>query len=78
METATRLELTKDMIGEMFMTREGAVVQMIRWSDDVINYPVILSNGVRDAQGRFWCSGADDLGDLIKHLPKSEYPEYYL
>jgi len=76
MELVDPIELTKDMMDEMFMTREGKVVQMTEWISD-ITYPGRFSDGNwRSIPGRYY--SWDDPRDIIKHLPQSKYPEYYL
>ena len=71
--------LTKDMIGEMFETRGGQVVCLDEWfssfrhsacfSDNIARTP----NGVRLAE-----DNSHPKRDIVRHLPRSEYPEYYL
>jgi len=77
MELVETIELTKDTIGEMFMTRGGKVVQMVGWNIEGGNYPAKFSvrSLTREGKVRHY---SKSLGDLKKYLPRSKYPEYYL
>ena len=68
METATPLELTKDMIGEMFVTREGQVVCLEGWLQPVGgDFPVEFSDYNRMLDGKYFDMGADRR-DVVQHL----------
>jgi len=76
-------ELTKDMIGDLFMTREGKVVCLEEWKvgthlpyfkDTTASFTDKIQRAV---SGVYWVTGGDPK-DIVKHLTRSKYPEYYL
>jgi len=70
------IKLTKDMIGDLFETRVGEVVCLTGWS--VGGYPAVFTDDHRrTVSGAYWGLG-DGQRDLVRHLPRSKYPEYYL
>jgi len=75
------MELTKDMIGDLFMTREGKVVCLEHWFFGGVAYPAVFvedtNNVRRTVSGAYWELGSGPR-DVIKHLTRSKYPEYYL
>jgi len=78
MVTMETIKLTKDMIGDLFMTRVGKVVQMAEWHIEGHEYQAEFSDSTfRTIDGEYYKTLPSGR-DLIKHLPKSEYPEYYL
>jgi len=78
MRTIDSIYLTKDMIGDLFETREGKIVRLEDCMyEDTVKYPAIFSDARRTLSGRFFNLGVY-IRDVIKHLPRSEYPEYYL
>ena len=83
MKPVEPVELTKDMIGDMFETRVGEIVCLDSWWDSSLPwdraFPARFSDGFDRRQAEEVLSGDDRAHeDLIKHLPKSKYPEYYL
>ena len=75
------MKLTKDMIGEMFMTRGGAVVCLEHRLFGITDYPAVFVEDTthvhRTADGWYF-ETKGDRRDIVKHLPISSYPEYYL
>jgi len=71
------IKLTKDMIGDKFITRECEVITMMAY-DPSWAYEALCSDGARTYNGKFLHGRITDSKDIVKHLPKSEYPEYYL
>jgi len=73
-EPTVTIDITEDMSGDMFETREGKIVRLESWW-----FSSLFSDGI----SRTPSDPAFELHhpypqDIVKHLPKSKYPEYYL
>jgi len=70
-------KLNEDMVGDMFETREGELVCLEHWVFGITDYPCRFTDWSRTTEG---CLLIGDIHpeDVINHLPKSKYPEYYL
>jgi len=77
MELVEPIKLTEDMVGDMFETREGKVITLQEYELG-LTYGALCSDGSRTYNGRFIHGRITDPKDIVKHLPKSQYPEYYL
>jgi len=85
-EPVEPVELTKDMIGDAFETREGELVFMTVFRQGLDSaghrphpdFPARFTDGWRTHVGNVYISNLSSRRDINRHLPKSEYPEYYL
>ena len=86
MEVIYPIELTKDMIGDLFETKAGELVFMTVFRKGLDStghkhnpdFPARFSDGWRTQVGKVYISNLSSRRDINRHLPKSEYPEYYL
>jgi len=76
MELVEPIKLTEDMVGDMFETREGKVVCLS--GRRVGGHPTVFSTHVRRTIDGWYFNTKGDRRDLVRHLPRSKYPEYYL
>jgi len=77
MELVEPIKLTEYMIGERFMTREGKVVCLTEWDSSFRHSAFFSDTTFRTIDGEYYTTQPSGR-DLIKHLPQSKYPEYYL
>ena len=76
-EPTVTIDITEDMIGDLFETREGKIVFMVNWCNG--GFPAHFSDGSsRRKDGVILSSDIITPRDLVRHLPESKYPEYYL
>jgi len=76
-DTVDTIELTEDMVGDLFMTREGKVVCLEEWDESRAPYPAVFSDGTKTIIGKFY-GNSISFSDITKHLTRSKYPEYFL
>ena len=72
------VEITKDMVGDLFMTRGGELVCLEEWDNKGTGeYPVKIGRHIFTKKGRYWAHSITPR-DLVRHLTRSKYPEHYL
>jgi len=76
------VDITRDMTGDWFLTGLGEVVCLEGYLSDNFFHPFEFSDFKYRSEKGVVCIDprmeVKELNDVIKHLSKSEYPEYYL